>query len=240
MWAAGSAVRVVVALVVVVALIAVACTSPPPSAGPFGVPTRAPSASASASPARSPSPSAQEEKAGIGEKKEKKERYHPTGRLVTADGHEREGRGSPAHTYVVEVEDGMREDPETFARQVDEVLFDRRSWPGTFERVDHGPVDFHVILASPDLTDRLCLPLDTAGIYSCYQSGNAVLNSMRWKQGASPYGKDLRAYRTYMINHEVGHALGNGHASCGGSGQKAPIMMQQTKGVAPCTPNPWP
>ena len=106
--------------------------------------------------------------------------------------------------------------------------------------MDHGEADLHVVLASPELTDQLCAPLETAGTYSCFQGQNAVLNSMRWKRGADAYGNDLKAYRIYMINHEVGHALGHGHATCPGSGAKAPVMMQQTKGIYPCKPNPWP
>ena len=168
------------------------------------------------------------------------EDYHPTGHLITAQGHDVEPGHSATITFIVQVEEGIKVDADSFARDVDDVLFDRRSWPGRFERVDHGEADFHVILASPGLTDQLCLPLQTAGIYSCFQGENAVLNSMRWKDGADAYGEDLHAYRIYMVNHEVGHALGHGHETCPAPGAKAPVMMQQTKGVAPCRPNPWP
>ena len=169
-----------------------------------------------------------------------RERYRPTGTLLTAHGHSVEPGHGATVTFIVQVEQGIKEDPDEFAAAVEDVLFDRRSWPGRFERIDHGPADFHVVLASPELTDQLCAPLETAGIYSCFQGQNSVLNDMRWKRGATAYGDDLKAYRIYMINHEVGHALGHDHETCPTAGARAPVMMQQTKGVSPCVPNPWP
>ncbi|HEX5017257.1 MAG TPA: DUF3152 domain-containing protein, partial [Actinomycetes bacterium] len=53
-------------------------------------------------------------------------------------------------------------------------------------------------------------------------------------------GGNLRQYRAMVVNHETGHWFGLGHASCGGSGKLAPVMMQQSKGLEGCRPNPWP
>jgi hypothetical protein len=149
----------------------------------------------------------------------------------------------PVRSFVVEVEGGLRIDRLAFTARVERVLSRGRGWIKrgyAFRRVDSGRIDFRIALASRNLTDRLCYPLITNGIFSCYMNGRAVLNRWRWRVGADSYGDDLRRYRIYMVNHEVGHALGFGHRSCPGAGRKAPVMMQQTKGVYPCIANPWP
>ena len=145
--------------------------------------------------------------------------------------------------YAVEVEGGLDVDPAEVARTVDRVLADRRGWRSAghaFLRVRSGPVDLRVVLASPRLTDALCAPLLTNGRYSCASGRAAILNAARWLGGAAAYGRDLDGYRTYMVNHEVGHVLGHGHATCTAGGRRAPVMMQQTKGVGACRANPWP
>lgn len=109
-----------------------------------------------------------------------------------------------------------------------------------FERVDSGPVDVEVVLASPALTDRLCAPLLTEGSLSCGNGSTAVLNSVRRLRGADAYAGDLASCRQYVVNHEVGHTIGHHHERCAGAGRLAPVMMQQTKGVGACLPSPWP
>lgn len=146
--------------------------------------------------------------------------------------------------FAVEVEKGVAVDRAAFAREVERTLLDRRGWTADgaypLRRADKDEASFTVTLASPDTTDSLCAPLATNGTYSCHQNGRAVLNAARWTRGAEAYGRDLARYRQYMVNHEVGHALGQSHQECPGDGLRAPIMVQQTKGVAPCEPNPWP
>ena len=95
----------------------------------------------------------------------------------------------------------------------------------------------------PARVDRLCgqVGLHPAGIYSSWTGRYAVLNPMRWFSGVSHF-PDLEVYRTYLVNHELGHGLGYGHVSCPGAGRPAPVMVQQTMShrMGGCRPNGWP
>ena len=150
----------------------------------------------------------------------------------------------------VETEGGLPVDAAEFAAAVATTLSDPRGW----QQVDRvrfvavspadlakgAAVDVRITLASPDTTDRLCAPLQTRGQVSCHNGGRAVINLRRWQLGAEAYGDDVAAYRAYVVNHEVGHGLGHGHASCAGPGEVAPVMMQQTYGLKGCIAWAWP
>ncbi|MFG3438286.1 DUF3152 domain-containing protein [Nonomuraea sp. NPDC047897] len=150
----------------------------------------------------------------------------------------RPGRGAVVR-YLVEVERGLPFDGKAFAAQVHRILNDPRGW-ARFERVDHGPVRLRVALSSPTLTDSQCLPLDTGGRLSCWNGHRSVINALRWARGVPQYGGDLASYRSYLVNHEVGHGLGHGHSTCPAPGRLAPVMVQQSMSLGRCRPNPWP
>lgn len=154
------------------------------------------------------------------------------------------GTGTP-FTYTVEVEDGVPVDPAAFADQVEAILSDPRGWTAAgdvaLQRVGPDqPPAFRVRLATPATTDVRCAPLPTNGLFSCRNGEDVMINLLRWAEGAAPSGLPLEDYRRYLISHEVGHALGHEHVACPGPGQVAPVMLQQTKGLRGCSPNPWP
>ncbi len=167
-----------------------------------------------------------------------------TGTLAAVAAPGEQTPGGLATLFMVEVERGLGIDRQAFAGAVEETLFDPRSWATQvgfdLERVDSGLVDFSVVLASPATADQLCAPLETRGSYSCFMDDKAVLNASRWTHGAKAYGPHIDRYRHYLINHEVGHGFGYGHVQCTTPGELAPVMVQQTKGVEGCRPNPWP
>lgn len=168
----------------------------------------------------------------------------PTGRLLVVPGTGRVYGSGPLQRYLVEVEQGLAENPQGFAAAVERTLGDPRSWGQgsvlSFQRVSSGPVAFRVLLASPRTVDRYCAPLNSNGYTSCYMNGRSVLNQQRWESAVPWYANDLTIYQQYMINHEVGHALGHGHQTCPAQGALAPVMQQQTLGMQGCRRNAWP
>ncbi|MGR7023727.1 DUF3152 domain-containing protein [Geodermatophilus sp. URMC 62] len=155
----------------------------------------------------------------------------------------------PLQRFVVEVEDGIGVDGATFAAAVEATLGDPRSWGSggrmSFQRVGEqeaaaGDYEFRVSLVSPGSMERWCPGVGTGGYTSCRYGERAVINLARWETAVPDYEGDVATYRQYVVNHEVGHALGNGHRSCPGPGRPAPVMQQQTLGLEGCTRNAWP
>ncbi len=177
--------------------------------------------------------------------------------------------------YTVEVENGIDAaafgGDEAFARMVDQTLSNPKGWTHNpqlaFVRIDAtagGSPDFRISLTSPMTVREGCgyeIPLEA----SCYNPSygpdaqpRVFINEARWVRGAVPFQGDLGSYRQYLINHEVGHAIGyQRHEPCDKQDALAPVMMQQTFGTSnddaakfdpelvkpdgkTCRFNPWP
>jgi hypothetical protein len=165
-----------------------------------------------------------------------------SGKLAVVPGFDKADGVRDKLTYRVEIEQGLSVNGAAVAKIIHQTLTDPRGWqavhPVSFERTDKVDADLRIILATPALTDKLCLPLDTGGEVSCRVEDRVVLNAKRWMYAIPSY--DVTLYRSYLVNHEVGHALGHGHSTCTKPKTPAPVMMQQTKGLAGCLPNAWP
>ncbi|MET8266916.1 DUF3152 domain-containing protein [Micromonospora arida] len=170
------------------------------------------------------------------------------GRFTAADGETPvHGTDGPLHRYRVVVERGTGQDVDVFAARVDEVLADPRSWIASDElrvqRVaDAGAADFTIYLATPVTSERMCAEggLTTERYTSCRLPGQVIINLARWMEAVPDYGASLDTYRTYVINHEVGHEFGEEHEACPGPEEPAPVMQQQTYGLQGCVANAWP
>lgn len=132
-----------------------------------------------------------------------------------------------------------------FANTVYRVLNDSRGWPragATFTKADEG-CDFTIVLS-----EAKYLPSFDAGCstkYSCRVGNHVIINLDRWNDGIENWkkaGGDLARYRTMVINHEVGHALGHvdNETTCAGAGKPAPLMQEQSMHLDGCTVNEWP
>ena len=170
------------------------------------------------------------------------------GSFAAADGRSPvRGHDGPLRRYRIEVERDAGQDADEFAATVDAVLGDPRSWIASGQlRVQRVPeaaaADFTIYLATPATSERMCAEggLSTEGYTSCRLPGRVVINLARWMEAVPDYGAPLEVYRTYVVNHEVGHEFGELHQACPGPGEPAPVMQQQTYGLDGCVANAWP
>lgn len=146
--------------------------------------------------------------------------------------------------YTIATNGKMTTSVKTFRTKVQQILDDPRGWRAggiAFRRVKSGG-SMTIVLAQASR-----VPTYSSGCsstWSCRVGRHVIINQERWKHASRAWNKakgtTLLGYRHMVVNHEVGHWLGWGHASCGGKGTKAPVMMQQSKGRNGCTFNPWP
>ncbi len=166
-----------------------------------------------------------------------------TGCAVAAPEEVEYGTGS-LETFRVRIDEALDESRALTTAYIDGILSDERSWIGAgsvaWRRL--GPnddADLTIILAAPATVDAICRPLRTGGYFSCRNGDTIGINVNRWNTATDWWPASLHVYRTYVVNHEVGHYLGNRHASCPGAGEPAPVMQQQTKRLDGCVANGW-
>lgn len=136
-------------------------------------------------------------------------------------------------------------DPATadFANVARSVLTDPRSWERAgFRFVFRDDAPYTVLLAEPADVDAACAPYDVHSTYSCQIGPVVALNADRWRLATPTWTGTIDEYRTMLVNHEVGHLLGQHHpiSRCPIPGEPAPVMAQQSKGLEGCVANPWP
>lgn len=146
-------------------------------------------------------------------------------------------------TYSVTTRGTVTADLAEFRAQAYQTLNDGRGWARmgvAFQEVASGG-DFTLVLSEASQ-----VPSFSPGCgaeYSCRAGRYVIINQDRWL-GATPSwnsaGGSLRDYRHMVVNHETGHWLGHDHLSCGGAGQAAPVMQQQSIDLQGCGFNAWP
>lgn len=130
-----------------------------------------------------------------------------------------------------------------FESVVQATFDDPRGWSRAGFRLARDPsAEFVVVLAEGPEVDRLCVPYDTGSTFSCQNGPVVALNADRWRDAHPKWTGDVATYRQMLVNHEVGHLLGQHHpeVQCPQPGEPAPIMAQQSTELGGCLPNPWP
>lgn len=145
-------------------------------------------------------------------------------------------------TYEVAFDGDLVANRTGFRRHVAQTFADPRGWRRAgvrFVRVPRSESsDFTVVLAEARLVATYH-PICSV-YWSCRVGRYVIINQDRWRGGTSTWPRSRTAYRHMVVNHETGHWLGHGHRGCPRPGAKAPVMMQQSKGLDGCTANPWP
>lgn len=146
-------------------------------------------------------------------------------------------------TYSVATRGAITASVRDFRRLAQETYADPRGWRAggvEFRRVHRGG-DFTLVLASARAVPTFSSTCSST--WSCRVGRFVIINQERWTHASPAWnaaGRSLRDYRHLVVNHETGHWLGRGHASCPAGGGPAPVMMQQSKGTGGCRFNPWP
>ncbi len=148
-----------------------------------------------------------------------------------------------AVTYSVTTRGAVYANLAEFKQQANQTLNDARGWSRMNVNFQEVPIGGRFTLVLAEAGQLPTFSSGCSSLYSCRAGNFVIINQDRW-MGATPSwngaGGSLRDYRHMVVNHEVGHWLGHGHQNCGGSGQSAPVMQQQSIDLQGCSFNPWP
>jgi len=135
---------------------------------------------------------------------------------------------------------------------IHDVLSDKRGWAGlnykftlVHSLAQLGPSDVHMRKRpQTDLVKRFKNRPDLVGFSVTDSSTTPIeiwINRDNWNNIPKDFMGDLDSYRCYLIQHEIGHALGYDHDLPYDDAQlPCPVMYQQTRGTRDrCIVNPW-
>ena len=139
--------------------------------------------------------------------------------------------------YMVLIEPGINKSLQSFKKRIKKTLNDPRSWCVYFKENETNP-DFLIILANEETIRQTCR---FKGLSCADWAENIIyINYDNWCKGSEKSGLSLEDYRTYVINHEVGHILGLHEHLKPKNGCLVPVMNQSTRGIGKGLPNMWP
>lgn len=144
--------------------------------------------------------------------------------------------GNPV-IYLRQGEGVSTDEYEEFTKLVIEILQDPRSWVSRGDR-------FNVTIQL-DTADTLWRVYGSKLSMYIPSENTIHVNLKNWNGGSQISIEGLMTlldYRRYVIQHEMGHAKGLGHAVCETPGKPGSVMMQMSKGydfIKPCLPASW-
>jgi hypothetical protein len=144
------------------------------------------------------------------------------------------------YTYSIEFDKDIIINTNLVIKKITSVLEDKRGWKRlgyNFYHKDKNP-KFKIKIVKEEKIIKAC---KFSGLSCADMSTNTIyINIKRWRNGSKRSKLSLDDYRTYILNHEIGHLIGRDHVQCNKSGSKVAVMVQQTLGISDCKPNPWP
>jgi len=134
-----------------------------------------------------------------------------------------------------------------------QIINDSRSWPVGPWTISDEPMKstWNVVLETDACIKRVIQEVtgqsDEAGLSVTFMSVRPRITAFsfeNWQRVPRPLQGlyTVQDYRTYVINHELGHVLGHNHPKKPTelSVTRAPIMIQHTKGIGKFSKNLWP